>query len=88
VIPVCAKIESEFVDLTEEEAQEFLAELGAKESGLESLIHKAFELLGLQSYFTAGVQEVRAWTIKKVRRRHKRRVKFIRILNVDLLRRM
>lgn len=65
VIPVCAKIESEFVGLTEEEAQEFLKELGAQESGLENLIHKAFELLGLQSYFTAGVKEVRAWTIKK-----------------------
>lgn len=65
VIPVCAKIESEFVDLTEEEAQEFLTELGANESGLESLIHKAFDLLDLQSYFTAGVKEVRAWTIRK-----------------------
>lgn len=65
VIPVCAKIESELVDLTEAEAREFLEELGAKESGLENLIHKAFDLLGLQSYFTAGVKEVRAWTIRK-----------------------
>ncbi len=65
IVPICAKIESELADLTNEEAQMFLEEIGAKESGLESLIHKAFDLLGLQSYFTAGVQEVRAWTIYK-----------------------
>ncbi len=65
IVPICAKIESELADLTEEEAEMFLEEIGATESGLESLIHKAFELLGLQSYFTAGVQEVRAWTIYK-----------------------
>lgn len=65
IVPICAKIESELADLSEEEAQMFLEEIGAKESGLESLIHKAFDLLALQSYFTAGVQEVRAWTIYK-----------------------
>jgi len=65
IVPICAKIESELADLTEEEGQMFLEEIGAKQSGLESLIHKAFDLLGLQSYFTAGVQEVRAWTIYK-----------------------
>ncbi|MCK5460714.1 redox-regulated ATPase YchF [Candidatus Gracilibacteria bacterium] len=65
VLSVCAQIESELVDLSDEEAHEFLAEIGTTKSGLENLIQKAFELLGLQSYFTAGVQEVRAWTIRK-----------------------
>ncbi len=65
IVPICASIESELSDLSEEEAHMFLEEIGAKESGLESLIHKAFDLLGLQSYFTAGVTEVRAWTIHK-----------------------
>lgn len=65
IVPICAQIEAELADLDAEEAQMFLEEIGAKESGLESLIHKAFELLGLQSYFTAGVTEVRAWTIRK-----------------------
>ena len=51
--------------MDEAEANEFLEAIGATESGLESLIHKAFDLLALQSYFTAGVTEVRAWTIRK-----------------------
>lgn len=63
VVPICAQIEAELASLTEEEAQMFLEELGAEESGLERLIHAGFKLLGLQSYFTAGVKEVRAWTI-------------------------
>jgi len=65
IVPVCAKIEAELADLSDEEAAEFLAEIGAKNSGLVSLIRGAFELLGLESYFTAGVKEVRSWTIYK-----------------------
>lgn len=65
VIVLCAKIEEELVGLEEDEAQEFLTDLGVEESGLEQIIHKAFDKLGLQSYFTAGKVEVRAWTIKK-----------------------
>jgi GTP-binding protein YchF len=65
VIKLCAKIEEEMVALEEEEAAEFLNELGVEESGLEKIIRTAFEKLGLISYFTAGVKEVRAWTIKR-----------------------
>ncbi len=65
VITLCAKIEEELVGLSEEEASEFLSELGVEESGLTKIIHKAFEKLNLISYFTAGVKEVRAWTIHR-----------------------
>ncbi|SFP22243.1 redox-regulated ATPase YchF [Hydrogenimonas thermophila] len=65
VIKLCAKIEEELVQLEEEEAKEFLAELGIEESGLDKIIRTAFDRLGLISYFTAGVKEVRAWTIHK-----------------------
>ena len=65
VIKLCAKIEEELVGLEEEEAKEFLTELGIAESGLEQIIKTAFAKLGLISYFTAGVKEVRSWTIKK-----------------------
>ncbi len=65
VIKLCAKIEEEMVALEEEEAAEFLKELGIEESGLEKIIRTAFEKLGLISYFTAGVKEVRAWTIER-----------------------
>jgi len=65
VIQLCAKIEEEMVDFDEEEKAEMLADLGVTESGLEQIIHKGFDKLGLQSYFTAGVKEVRAWTIRK-----------------------
>lgn len=64
-IYINAKIESELAELSEEERGEFLKELGIKEPGLNTLIRKAYEILGLQSYFTAGEKEVRAWTIKK-----------------------
>ncbi|MCR4941955.1 MAG: redox-regulated ATPase YchF [Campylobacter sp.] len=64
VIKLCAKIEEEFVGLSDEEAHEFLSDLGASESGLEKIIRTAFSKLNLISYFTAGVVEVRAWTIK------------------------
>ena len=65
VIKICAKIEEEMVDMSDEEKHEFLESLGANESGLEQIIKKAYEKLGLISYFTAGKIEVRSWTIKK-----------------------
>jgi len=65
VIKLCAKIEEDMVDFDEEEKEEMLADLGIEESGLDQIIHKGFDKLGLQSYFTAGVKEVRAWTIHK-----------------------
>ncbi len=65
VIKLCAKIEEEMVSLEPNEKQEFLESLGASESGLDQIIKKGFEKLGLISYFTAGVKEVRAWTIRK-----------------------
>lgn len=65
VVPICAQIEAELAELDGEEAAEYLNDIGADKSGLESLIRAGFELLGLQSYFTAGVKEVRSWTIKK-----------------------
>jgi len=65
VIKLCAKFEEDLVGMDEDEAEEFLSEMGVTESGLEQIIHKGFDKLGLMSYFTAGVQEVRAWTIRK-----------------------
>ena len=63
VVPVCAAIESELVELEAEELQEFLNDLGLDEPGLNRVIRAGYELLGLQTYFTAGEKEVRAWTI-------------------------
>jgi len=65
VIPICAKIENELAEFSPEEKKAYLDELGMKESGLERLIQKAHQTLGLQSYYTAGVKEVRAWTIRQ-----------------------
>ncbi|QED49938.1 redox-regulated ATPase YchF [Cytobacillus dafuensis] len=65
VIVICAKIESEIAELEGEEKEMFLQELGIEESGLDQLIRSAYHLLGLATYFTAGVQEVRAWTFRK-----------------------
>lgn len=65
LIKLCAKVEEELIGLDDDEAQEFLTDLGVEESGLEQIIHKGFAKLGLMSYFTAGVKEVRAWTIKQ-----------------------
>ncbi len=65
VVAICAKIEEELSSLTKEEKQEFLEELGIKESGLDQVIKKAYNILNLCTYFTAGVQEVRAWTFVK-----------------------
>ena len=63
VVAVCAAIESDMAELDDADRAEFLAELGLEEPGLNRLARAAFELLGLQTYFTAGVKEVRAWTI-------------------------
>ncbi|RUM77712.1 MAG: redox-regulated ATPase YchF [Candidatus Thioglobus sp.] len=63
VVAICADIEAEISELDLEEKQEFLSEMGQSESGLDRLIKSGYALLGLQTYFTAGVQEVRAWTI-------------------------
>ncbi|HVJ65630.1 MAG TPA: redox-regulated ATPase YchF [Bdellovibrionota bacterium] len=63
VIPVCAKVESELVALEPAERTEFLKDLGIQEAGLNKVIRAAYKTLGLATYFTAGVKEVRAWTI-------------------------
>ncbi|WP_058300292.1 redox-regulated ATPase YchF [Gorillibacterium timonense] len=63
VVPISAKVESEIAELEGEDKEMFLQELGLAESGLNRLIRAAYKLLGLYTYFTAGVQEVRAWTI-------------------------
>jgi len=65
VIKLCAKVEEEMVEFDEDEKMEMLESLGVEESGLDQIIHKGFDKLGLMSYFTAGVKEVRAWTIRK-----------------------
>jgi ribosome-binding ATPase len=64
-VPISAKIESELIDLSADEAKSFLKDLGVDDSGVSALIRGTYELLGLQTYFTAGEKEVRAWTIKK-----------------------
>ncbi|MCB5184993.1 redox-regulated ATPase YchF [Methylobacillus gramineus] len=65
VVSICAKIESEISDLEDEDKAMFLSELGLEEPGLDRVIRAAYDLLGLQTYFTAGVKEVRAWTVRK-----------------------
>ncbi|ANF98534.1 MULTISPECIES: redox-regulated ATPase YchF [Paenibacillus] len=65
VVPISAKIEADISEMEEEDKAMFLEELGLSESGLNRLIKAAYRLLGLYTYFTAGVQEVRAWTIRK-----------------------
>ncbi|MBA4149122.1 MAG: redox-regulated ATPase YchF [Verrucomicrobia bacterium] len=64
-VVISAQIESDLVDLSDEEAMEFLKELGVQESGVGALIRGTYHLLGLRTYFTAGEKEVRAWTIHK-----------------------
>jgi len=63
VVAICAKMEADMADMSDEDKELFLAEMGQDEPGLNRLIRAAFKLLGLQTYFTAGVKEVRAWTI-------------------------
>ena len=63
VVAICAKTEAEMSEMSDEDKEMFLADMGQTEPGLNRLIRAAFKLLGLQTYFTAGVKEVRAWTI-------------------------
>ena len=63
VVAICNKLEAEIAELEDEERAEFLADLGMEEPGLDRVIRAGYALLGLQTYFTAGVKEVRAWTI-------------------------
>ena len=63
VVAICAKTEAELSEMSDEDRLMFLGEMGQTEPGLNRLIRAAFKLLGLQTYFTAGVKEVRAWTI-------------------------
>jgi GTP-binding protein YchF len=63
VVAICAKIEAEMADMDDEDKKMFLEEIGQEEPGLNRLVRAGFKLLGLQTYFTAGVKEVRAWTI-------------------------
>ena len=65
VVPICNQLEAEISELDPEEMQEFLDEMGMEEPGLDRVIRAGYELLGLQTYFTAGVKEVRAWTVKQ-----------------------
>lgn len=65
LVVLCAATEAELMDLEENDRQEFMRDLGLQEPGLHKVIRKGYELLGLQTYFTAGVKEVRAWTIRK-----------------------
>jgi GTP-binding protein YchF len=65
IVAICAALEAEIADLDDEDKGAFLADMGMEEPGLNRLIRAAFGLLGLQTYFTAGVKEVRAWTIHK-----------------------
>jgi GTP-binding protein YchF len=63
VVPICNKLESEIAELGDDEKLDFLQEMGMEEPGLNRVIRAGYSLLGLQTYFTAGVKEVRAWTI-------------------------
>ena len=65
VVPVCAAIEEELSQLDDADKHAFLADMGLDEPGLNRVIRAGYKLLGLQTYFTAGEKEVRAWTIKK-----------------------
>ena len=64
VVVVCNKLESEIVELEDAERAEFLADLGMDEPGLDRVIRAGYQLLNLQTYFTAGEKEVRAWTVR------------------------
>jgi GTP-binding protein YchF len=65
VVAICAAVEAQIADLSDEDKQVFLADMGLEEPGLDRLIRAAYTLLGLETYFTAGPKEVRAWTIHK-----------------------
>ena len=65
VVAICNKLESEIAELADEEKVEFLQDLGMEEPGLDRVIRAGYELLGLQTYFTAGPKEARAWTVRR-----------------------
>ena len=65
VVPICARIEAELADMDAEEKKVFLADMGLEEPGLNRVIRAGYQLLGLQTFFTAGPKEVRAWTVRK-----------------------
>lgn len=65
VVPICAKLEEDMIEMSLEERKEFLDDMGLISTGLDNLIKTSYDALGLQYYFTAGEQEVRAWTVKK-----------------------
>jgi len=65
VVAICNQIEAEISELDDEDKREFLSDIGMSEPGLDRVIRAGYELLGLQTYFTAGVKEVRAWTVKQ-----------------------
>jgi GTP-binding protein YchF len=65
VVPVCAATEEELAQLDDADRDEFLRDMGLEEPGLDRVIRAAYKLLGLQTYFTAGEKEVRAWTVKR-----------------------
>ena len=75
VVPVCAAVEADIAELDDEERDEFMAELGLEEPGLNRVIRAGYALLNLQTYFTAGVKEVRAWTIRWERPRRRQPVR-------------
>ena len=85
VIPLCIKIEEELSGLNDDDKKEMLEALGLQESGLDKVIKKSYDLLGLMSFLTAGEPEVRAWTIKKELKHHKLQVRYILILKEALL---
>ena len=65
IVTICNKLEAEIAELEDNEKYEFLHDLGMKEAGLDRVIKAGYSLLGLQTYFTAGEKEVRAWTVKR-----------------------
>ena len=65
VVPVCNQLKAEIAELEDEERSMFLSEMGMEEPGLDRVIRAGYALLGLQTYFTAGVKEVRAWTVNR-----------------------
>ena len=71
MVTICGKIEAEMAELERLRKSEFLAELGLSEAGLDRMIHAGYQLLGLITYFTAGVKEVRAWTVGMVLGHHR-----------------
>jgi len=64
-VPICARIEAELADMNDEEKKEFLSDMGLEEPGLNRVIRAGYQLLGLQTFFTAGPKEVRAWTVRR-----------------------